>query len=115
MKQSSNTPSEQDFSRAKQKMRERSEKGKKLKAQILINLPSNQPCHDIWVWPSDDQTTVSYIYPTDSDHDKGENQEIEYAIKSAAQSQGIENISIDYHSHENVLKKHNGNYGKYFR
>ena len=96
-------------------MRERSDQARKLKAQILINLSSNQPCHDIWVWPNDDKTTVSYIYPIDSEHDKGENQEIESAIKSAAQSLGIENISIDYHSHENVLKKYNGNYDKYFR
>ena len=115
MKKISKIPSKQDFARAKLKMKERSEQGKKLKSQILINLSSNQPCHDIWVWPSDDQTTVSYIYPTDSDLDKVDNKEIECAIKSAAESLGIVNISINYHSHEIVLKKYNGNYGKYFR
>lgn len=115
MKQRSNTPSAEDFTRAKQKMKERLEQGKKLKVQILSNLSSNQPCHDIWVWSSDSQTSVSYIFPNDSDKDKGETQEIEHAINSAAQSLGIKNISINYHSHENVLKRYNGNYDQYFR
>lgn len=115
MKPNSKIPSDEDFARAKQKMNERLEQGKKLRAQILSNLSSNHSCHDILVWPSDSQTAVSYIFHSDSDLDKGEIKEIEQVIKSAAKSLSIENISVDYHSHENVLKKHNGNYDKYFR
>jgi len=108
-------PSEEDFTRAKQRMRERSEKESLFKTAILAKLSGKQPCHDIWVWVSDNECTVSYIFPTDSDLKKNETKEIVQAVETSAQNQGIENVVIEYHSHEYVMKEYNGNYDKYFR
>ena len=108
-------PSEEDFARAKQRMRERSEKESLFKSAILSKLSRKQPCHDIWVWLSDNECTVSYIFPTDSDLKKNETKKIVQVIETAAQYQGIENVVIKYHSHEYILKEYNGNYDKYFR
>ena len=108
-------PSEEDFARAKQRMRQRSAKEAEFKSAILSKLPENQPCHDIWIWLSDDGCTVSYIFPTDSDLKKDETKEIVRAVETSAQNQRIEKVVIEYHSHEYVLKQYNGNYDKYFR
>ena len=110
-----NIPSNEDFSRAKQKMGQRSEKEAKLKAAILSQLSGKQPCHYLWVWLSNNECTVSYIFPTNSDLQKNEPDEIFQAIAASASNQGIKNVSIEYHSHEHVLKEYNGNYDKYFR
>lgn len=115
MTEKTKIPSEEDFARAKQHMRERTDKESKLRAAILSELSGMQPCHDIWVWLGKSVCTVSYIFPTDIDLKKNDTKEIVSAVENSAQSQGIENVLIEYHSHEYVLKKYNGNYDKYFR
>ena len=115
MKHHTKIPSDEDFARAKQRMKERSEKESKFKAAILSELSGKQPCHDIWVWLSENECTVSYIYPTNENLQNNKSEEIEQAIKTSAKNQGIDNVTIEYHSHEHVLKEYNGNYNKYFR
>lgn len=112
-------PSDKEFAYAKQRMKELSEREANFKVAIISTLSGNIPCHDVWVWLSEKSCTVSYIFPTNADleqHQSKElNEKIESAIKEATLNLGINKVSIDYHSHEYVLKKHNGNYEQYFR
>lgn len=118
MSDESKTPSESDFARAKKKMAQRLEKGAKAKNAILSYLPQHVPCHDIWVWMSDKECNVSYVFPTNADLENsgGEIQRlVETIVRDAAEGMDGLGFSIDYHSHEYVMKKFNGNYGQYFR
>jgi PDZ domain-containing secreted protein len=118
MKEKPKIPTELEFSRAKQKMRKRLSEAADLKAAILARLPKSVPCHDVWVWLSNEFCTVSFIFPNDADLDSREDESqtlIEAAIKNASELKGLEELKIEYHSHEHVLKKFNGNYDQYFR
>ena len=112
-------PSDIEFARAKKKMAERTEKENEFKNDIVSALTKNIPFHDVWVWLSDKELTVSYIFPNDADleqhQDSAINKTIEDAIERTVQRMGIENVLIEYHSHEYVLAKYNGNYENYFR
>ena len=111
-------PSDIEFARAKQRMVERTEKENEFKNDIVSALTKNIPFHDVWVWLSDKELTVSYIFPNDGDleqHQDSANKAIEDAIERTVQRTGIENVLIEYHSHEYVLAKYNGNYENYFR
>lgn len=118
MNQDSRIPSEVDFARAKNKMIEHMEKGAKLKDEILSRLSQQVPFHDIWVWANDKIWTVSYIFPSDEDLENLSDETrklLEAIVEDAARSQDAIDVTLDYHSHEYVLKKFNGNYGQYFR
>src|SRR5690554_7202601 len=67
MKEKPKIPTELEFSRAKQKMRKRLAEEADLKAAIFARLPERVPCHDVWVWLSDDVCTVSFVFPNGAD------------------------------------------------
>ena len=118
MKEKPKIPTELEFSRAKQKMRKRLAEEADLKAAILARLPEKVPCHDVWVWMSNEVYTVSFIFPNDVDLERCRNESqalVEDAIKNASEHKGLKKLKIEYHSHEHVLKKFNGNYDQYFR
>ncbi len=119
MKNRANIPTDEDFASAKQKMKESFEKESQLKKSILSALPKKIPCHNIRVWWSKESPTVSYIFPGNDDLERYQNvkskDEIDNKIREVARTLGIQSISIEYHSHEHVLSKFNGNYDKYFR
>jgi len=112
-------PSDIEFAHAKQKMKERFEKENECRIAIVSSLAKSVPCHDVWIWLSDSELTVSYIFPNDADleqhQDNATDKTIADAVERAVQGAGIENVLIEYHSHEYILKKYNGNYEKYFR
>ncbi len=118
MREKSKIPTEEEFARAKQKMRERSKKEAEFKAAILSRLSNRVPCHDIWVWLSNGAYTISFVFPNDADLESSHNESrvlVEAAVKNAADSIGAAEVNIEYHSHEYVLKKFNENYDQYFR
>ena len=115
MSNKSNIPAEEGFARAKLKMKERLKAESDFKAGMLSSLKQNIPCHDIWVWFGETKYTVSYVFPTDANLNESENsfqKDIECIAKKIAHNK---DVVIEYHSHEYVLKKHNGNYDNYFR
>ena len=118
MKEKPKIPTELEFSRAKQKMKDRMGEEANLKAAILAQLPEGVPCHDVWVWLSDEVCTVSFIFQNDADLESRDNESqglVEAAIRMASEHKGVGELKIEYHSHEHVLKKFNGNYDRYFR
>lgn len=118
MKEKPKIPTELEFSRAKQKMRKRLAEEADLKAAIFARLPERVPCHDVWVWLSDDVCTVSFVFPDDADLERRGNESqalVEAAIKNASEYKGLKEFEIEYHSHEHVLKRFNGDYDQYFR
>jgi hypothetical protein len=118
MREKPKIPTEEEFTRANQKMRERSKIEAEFRAAILSRLSSRVPCHDIWVWLTNSAYTISFVFPKDADLESSHNDSralIEAAVNNAADSIGVSEVNIEYHSHEYVLKKFNGNYGQYFR
>jgi hypothetical protein len=112
-------PSESEFAIAKQKMRARLAREAEIRDRILSCIPQGLPCHDVWAWFNEPNTTISYVYPNNSDledHElNGTKERVEGIVREAATPSENNKLVIEYHSHENVLKRFNGNYDKYFR
>ncbi|MBU2870526.1 hypothetical protein [Colwellia sp. E2M01] len=114
----SSIPTEEDFARAKLKMKKRLKAESDFKVEMRSSLTRSIPCHDIWVWFNEPNCTVSYVFPTDAnlnDCDNDFHKNIESVAKHIADNNGFKGVVIEYHSHEYVLKKYNGNYDSYFR
>ena len=100
-------------------MKERLAKEAEIRKRIFSSITSDVPCHDIWVWLSEPSLVISYVYPANADlesHEKnGTKEKVDKKITQALNRLGYKEFSINYHSHQYVLEKFNGNYDKYFR
>jgi len=110
------TLSVEDFARAKTAMKERSALANALKTSIIEGLAAGLEYHLLWVWITANGCAVDVILETDKDllAQKG-GAAFGGPIEKAATRLGLKDILVRYHSHEHILKNHNGDYDEYFR
>jgi hypothetical protein len=113
-------PTDQEFAEASRRMKATMELDSGVREAIFSSLPRNIPCHDIWVSSQvNNVSTINFIYKCDKDLEEheisGARKAVEGTIKKTLESLGFDGCSIEYHSHEYVVKQHNGNYNQYFR
>ena len=101
-------------------MAERSARGRALRAAIMSLVPAEVAFHDIWVWISRNRDPhVDIVFQRDVDLEdsktNGVRPQLESAIRQASESLGAAGFDVRYHSHEEVERKFNGDYFKYFR
>jgi len=108
-------PSAEHFARAQKAIKERSTRANALKMAIVEGLPAEPKCHLMWVWVTQSGCAVDVILESDLDllaHKGGA--AFGGPIQKAAIKQGFTDTQIRYHSHEHILKNHNGDYDDYF-
>ena len=115
MKPKSGIPSEEDFARAKGKMRELEERFRQIREAVLDEFKDRAPIHSIWLFPN-----VAYVfYSTNSDIElcksNGTSKALKEHIEREFQKMVSGSCEVNFDSHEHVLKQYNGNYDKYFR
>lgn len=113
-------PSELDFAQAEKAMRELRSREAKARRFILKEIPDEIPCHEVWAWYSKPGLlAISFIFPTDSDLEaslnNGQQTAVESVVVRAGDSIGVASARVEFHSHEYVKRRFNGDYDKYFR
>jgi hypothetical protein len=113
-------PSDEDFARAEKRQAEMSQAFSRIRETVLQEFNGHAPLHDIWLFP--DRTTnfrAHVFYRSDSDiatsKDNGSENSIREALVREFRAWNGSSCAVEFDSHENVLKKDNGNYYKHFK
>lgn len=120
----SQVPTEEEFARAKAHMAAQHRIFKIVTDNVLRSFAGQVPLHDIYLFPGPTTDYHAFIfYESKSDVETYHDGDVEQAIKDAISEafastceKGIRpTVAFEFDSHENVMKRCNGNYWKYLR